>query len=206
MKTRVINAKEKDAINIALDALHDGQLVAFPTDTVYGLGAMAHDARAIRQIYRAKMRPVEKAIPVLIGHEDDIKLVALDISPKALLLAHRYWPGPLTLVVKKKPALPAIISDDNTVGIRIPNHPVALILLQKAGPLAVTSANISDQPPATTAQQVLNQLGGRISLIMDGGTAPGGQPSTLVDCLGVRPRILREGPISEGEILKTLGF
>jgi L-threonylcarbamoyladenylate synthase len=152
------------------------------------------------------MRPVEKAIPVLIGSKEDINLVAVDFSPKALLLAQSYWPGPLTLVVKKKPTLPAIISDDNTVGIRIPNHPIALQLLQKAGPLAVTSANISDQPPATTAQQVLSQLGGRISLILDGGIAPGGQPSTLVDCLGVRPHILREGPIPESEILKTLGF
>ncbi|MBI4732196.1 MAG: L-threonylcarbamoyladenylate synthase, partial [Chloroflexi bacterium] len=124
----------------------------------------------------------------------------------ALTLAARYWPGPLTLVIPKHPALPEAVSAAPTVGVRVPDHAAARALLQAAGPLAVTSANLSGRSSASTAEEVLAQLGGRIPLILDGGKTPGGVPSTVVDCLGAEPKILREGPISSLEIFKSLGF
>ncbi len=190
----------------ALEILHNGGLVAFPTDTVYGLGALAFDGAAVESIYAAKDRPVEKAIPVLLGSADDLTKVADYVPEMALTLAARYWPGPLTLVVPKHPDLPEAVSAAPTVGVRVPDHAAARALLQAAGPLAATSANLSGQPSPSTAEEVLAQLGGRIPLILDGGKTAGGIPSTVVDCLGAEPKILREGPISSLEIFKSLGF
>ena len=147
--------------------------MAFPTDTVYGVGVLAFDQVAVRNIYKAKDRPVEKAIPILIGDVDDLVKVTIAIPEIALKLAARFWPGPLTLVVPKHPALSATVSAGPTIGVRIPNHPLARALLRMAGPMAVTSANISGQPSPTTAIEVFAQLGGRIALILDGGVTPG---------------------------------
>lgn len=204
MKTEVVSSTSPHAIRRALEILQSGGLVAFPTDTVYGVGALAFDQRAIESIYAAKDRPVEKAIPVLICDKEDLAKVADDVPLVALRLIDRFWPGPLTVLVPKKATLPEAISATSTVGVRVPDHEVARGLLRLAGPMAVTSANISGQASPITARQVLAQLGGRIAMIIDGGETPGGIPSTLVDCMGTEIQILREGPISKEELLSAV--
>lgn len=204
MKTIVIPANSPSAIEQALDVLCAGGLVAFPTDTVYGVGALAFDGKAVESIYIAKDRPIEKAIPILISDESDLEKVGMDIPNIAHKLASRFWPGPLTVLVPKQPTLPESVSATETVGVRIPDHEVARALLRAAGPMAVTSANISGQPSPSTADEVFAQLNGRIELIIDGGRTPGGVPSTLVDCSGETIKILREGPISLEEIKSKL--
>ncbi len=149
---------------------------------------------------------MEKAIPVLIGDPADLEKVTLEVPETAVRLAARFWPGPLTLVVPKHPDLPEAVSATSTVGVRVPDHPLARALLRAAGPMAVTSANLSGQPSPSTAQEVFAQLGGRIALIIDGGKTPGGVPSTVVDCAGAELQILRTGPVSKDEIRAVLGL
>ena len=143
MKTMIISAKSPEALQQALDVLNEGGLVAFPTDTVYGLGALAFDGSAVESIYAAKDRPIEKAIPVLIGDAQDLEKVGMDVPDVAYRLADHFWPGPLTIVIPKRPTLPESVSATSTVGVRVPDHRVARALLRAAGPMAVTSANIS---------------------------------------------------------------
>lgn len=183
--------------------LRAGGLVAFPTDTVYGLGAMLFDAQAVEQLYIVKGRDAAKAIAVLLGSEADLSQVARELGGIAARLAHRFWPGPLTLVVPAHLDLPANLSPLPTVGVRMPDHPVALALLHLTGPLAVTSANLSGQPSTRTAEEVYAQLGGLIPLILDDGQTPGGLPSTVVDCTGTELVILRQGPISEQQLIEV---
>jgi L-threonylcarbamoyladenylate synthase len=201
MNTIILPAEDPRALKRAIVVLKSGGLVAFPTDTVYGVGALAFDRIAVDCIYTAKERPVEKAIPVLIGDVKDLAKVAISIPEIALLLAAHFWPGPLTLVIPKNPELPETVSTGPTVGVRMPDHPVALSLLRIAGPMAVTSANLSGQVSPTTAREVFLQLGKRIALIIDGGTTPGGMPSNVVDCISREPKIIRSGPIPKSEIL-----
>ncbi|MBI5965280.1 MAG: threonylcarbamoyl-AMP synthase [Chloroflexi bacterium] len=198
MKTEIIPASE---IQAALRVLQNGGIVAFPTDTVYGLGTLAFDNDAINSIYIAKDRPIEKAIPILIGDLSDLNKIADDIPDMVLRFAARFWPGPLTCIVPKKQTLPLAVSATATVAVRIPDHVDARALLRAAGPMAVTSANISGGTNPSTAQEVYEQLNGRIPLILDGGKTQGGVPSTLVDCTGEKPMILREGPISLNELM-----
>jgi L-threonylcarbamoyladenylate synthase len=205
MKTVILSVQDPFALPRALEILQLGGLVAFPTDTVYGVGALAFNGAAVESIYAAKDRPVEKAIPILIGDVDDLAKVSAEVPEIALKLAARFWPGPLTVVVPKHPELPEAVSATPTVGVRIPNHPVTRALLRLAGPMAVTSANHSGQPSPSTAEEVYAQLGGRIALILDGGKTPGGVPSTVVDCIGAEPQVLRAGPISKSEILEVSG-
>lgn len=178
-------------------------MVAFPTDTVYGVGSLAFDQSAIESIYVAKDRPLEKAIPILIGDMNDLEKVAIDISPLARRLAARFWPGPLTIILPKHPALPPAVSATSTVGVRVPDHPVARELLRAAGPMAVTSANLSGSESPRSAQEVMAQLGGRVPLVLDGGETPGGVASTVVDATGVEPVIVRAGPIPLEQIKTT---
>jgi len=202
--TDILSAHDSKTIPRAIEILRARGLVAFPTDTVYGVGALAFDGKAVESIYIAKNRPIEKAIPVLIGDKDDLEIVGVDIPEIAYRLAARFWPGPLTCIIPKKPTLPESVSATDTVGVRVPDHEAARALLRAAGPMAVTSANISGQPNPSSAEEVFAQLDGRIDLIIDGGITPGGVPSTLVDCTGDEVRILREGPISLEEILRKL--
>jgi len=204
MKTTIVSARSLDAIQQALSILNEGGLVAFPTDTVYGLGALAFDGPAVESIYVAKDRPIEKAIPVLIGDTQDLEKVGTDVPEVAYRLAARFWPGPLTVVIPKRPTLPESVSATSTVGVRVPDHAVARALLRATGPMAVTSANISGQLSPSTAQEVFTQLGGRIALIVDDGSTPGGVPSTVLDCTGHDLKILREGPISLAAIKSKL--
>jgi L-threonylcarbamoyladenylate synthase len=140
----------------------------------------------------------------LIGDPDDLEKVGVDIPETARMLAARFWPGPLTILVPKRADLPQAVSATSTVGVRVPDHTVARALLRCAGPMAVTSANISGGQSPITAQEVYKQLAGRIPLIIDGGKTPGGVASTLVDCTVPELKILREGPISLDELLAAL--
>ena len=201
--TKILPADSLETIQLALNILQAGGLVAFPTDTVYGVGALAFNGQAVESIYAAKDRPVEKAIPILIADMDDLTKVASSVPDMAKKFASRFWPGPLTLVVPKLATLPDAVSATDTVAVRVPDHQIVRTFLRSAGPLAVTSANISGQFSPTTAEEVFAQLGGRIALIIDGGRTPGGVPSTLADCTGTHPTILREGPISLQELLSV---
>lgn len=204
METKIIQWEETDSLSEALKILHASGLVAFPTDTVYGLGALALEPQSIEQLYQVKGREAAKAIPILLGSPGELEKVAVEIPEDARRLAERFWPGPLTIVVPRHPGLPENLSPLPTIGVRMPDHPAALTLLRQAGPLAVTSANLSGQPSASTAQEVLAQLAGRIPLILDGGRTPGGVPSTVVDCTTSDLVILRQGPISLEELLSAI--
>jgi L-threonylcarbamoyladenylate synthase len=204
LNTEILPANHPLLLQKALKVLQNGGLVAFPTDTVYGVGALAFDGRAVESIYAAKDRPLEKAIPVLIGDAVDLERVGMNIPGTARKLTTRFWPGPLTILVPKRIDLPEAVSATETVGVRVPDHEVARELLRAAGPMAVTSANISGAKSPVTAQEVYEQLAGRIALIIDGGKTPGGVPSTLVDCTTPELKILREGPISLQELYSAL--
>ncbi len=204
MQTVVVPADSASALDQALQVLRSGALVAFPTDTVYGLGALAFEERAVRGLYAAKGRGLEKAIPVLLPDASALDAVAEVVPLLARKLAARFWPGPVTLIVKKNRRVPDAVSATDTVGVRVPAHDVALELLKAAGPLAVTSANVSGRQSANTAAEVLAQIEGRLSLILDGGRTPGGVPSTVVDCTTPEPIVLRLGPISLDEIRAAL--
>jgi L-threonylcarbamoyladenylate synthase len=204
MKTEILSAQDPQAVRYAADVLrHDG-LVAFPTDTVYGVGALVFREAAVQRLYRVKGRSTDKAIAVLVADDSDLLNIAGALSPAARQVARKFWPGPVTLVVTRHPQLPQAVSGLPTVGVRQPNHPQLQQLLQLTGPLAVTSANRSGEANTLTAQEVFAQLNGRIELILDGGRVNGGVPSTVVDCTGPEPVILRAGPVSAAEIEEAL--
>ena len=204
MQTKIVPVDQPGAIQHAADVLRHGGLVAFPTDTVYGLAALPAEAELIERLYVVKGRNHAKAIAVLIGKAADLEKVSSDPGAIARRLAETFWPGPLTLIVPRHPDLPEVISPLPTIGVRMPDHPVALQLLSLTGPLAVTSANLSGERNTLTAGDVQTQLSGRIHLILDGGETPGGIPSTVVDCTGEAPVILRPGPISMGKLKRGL--
>lgn len=196
-ETLTLPATEPEALQRAVEYLHAGGLLAFPTDTVYGLGALVWNEAGIKRIYEAKERPPEKAIPILLASVEGARHLVGELSSTAEALASRFWPGPLTLVVPCGDRVPAFVnSGSGTVALRVPNHPVALQLLSLLGqPLAVTSANRSGYASPLTAQEVLDQLAGRIDAVVDGGRCPGGLPSTVLSLTTEYPEILRAGPI-----------
>lgn len=201
IETKVLSAG-KEAVVVAARILAEGALVAFPTDTVYGVGAHAFQPHAVERIYIAKIRPWDKAIPILLARADDLSLVTERITETAWLLAERFWPGGLTLVLPKKANVPDVVSAGGpTVAVRVPDHPVPLALIAALGaPLAATSANLTGRPSPVTSWEVETELGGRIELILDGGRCPGGIPSTVLDLTTDPPAILRAGAIAVEEI------
>lgn len=204
MKTKVISQDHPLALETALHILRTGGMVVFPTDTVYGLGALATSVSAIEQLYQAKERSPNKAIAVLLGDADQLPLVAGEILPAAHRLAERFWPGALTLVVEKRSGLPENLSPTATIGVRIPDHAFARALMRLTGPLATTSANLSGGANPRSAAEVLAQLEGRLKLVIDGGEVAGGIPSTVVDCTREPIQVLRQGAISEAQLLEAL--
>lgn len=185
-----------------ISILRQGGVVAFPTDTVYGLGACADIGQAVEQVYRIKGRPRNMALPLLLAHTSQISEVAHPVPPIAWLLAHSFLPGALTLVLHKSDSVPDIIAaGGETVAVRVPNHPIPVALAGGIGvPIVGTSANLSGKPSALTAEEVYSQFGDRIDLIIDGGRCPGGKESTIVDVSGETPVVLREGAISREDI------
>jgi L-threonylcarbamoyladenylate synthase len=201
MLTLILPAEKPAAIESAVTLLKEGEIIAFPTDTVYGLASDAFHAPGIIKLFEAKGRESNKAISILIGTNDQVKLITNHMTRMAKKLTERFWPGGLTVIVPRKDTLPELISTTKNVGIRMPDHPVALELLRTFGPLATTSANLSGGSNPQSAIDVFDQLNGRIPLILNGGVCPGGIPSTVVDCTGEKPIILRYGAISEEQIM-----
>jgi L-threonylcarbamoyladenylate synthase len=204
MKTKILAINDPEALATAIDILTSGGMVAFPTDTVYGLGALVFDEQAVSKISDVKGRGEGKAIAVLIGDISQLGRVTAGVSPESEKLARRFWPGPLTIALPRHPSIPDAVTPLETIGVRIPNFTPTLELLKLTGPLAVTSANMTGQGSSSTARGVQAQLDGKIPLILDGGVTPGGIPSTVVDCSKRQPVIIREGPISLEQILNAL--
>jgi L-threonylcarbamoyladenylate synthase len=191
----------------AVELLRAGKLVAFPTETVYGLGANALDPEAVRAIFTAKGRPADNPLIIHIAHPQDLTLLAVQIPPCATPLIDRFMPGPLTLVLQRSPIVSdAVTAGLDTVAVRIPEHPVARRLIELAGiPIAAPSANRSGRPSPTTAAHVLEDLAGLIPMIVDGGTCDFGLESTVLDITGPIPVILRPGAVSAEDIIATIG-
>lgn len=184
-------------IEQGVEILKKGGVIAFPTDTVYGLGADAFNATAVERIYEIKGRPRHRQVPLLIADAEQLAILTTDELPEiALFLATRFWPGGLTLVLPRADSLPSHLAAGPGIAVRIPNHPLCLALIQHLGnPIIGTSANISDQPAALTAEEVEQQLGGTIDFLINGGKCPGGKESTVVDVTRESPIILRQGII-----------
>ncbi|SFO90015.1 translation factor SUA5 [Geodermatophilus dictyosporus] len=183
-------------LDAAAAAIARGQLVLLPTDTVYGVGADAFSPAAVAGLLAAKNRGRAMPVPVLIGEASTLGGLTLSVPPVASRLAEAFWPGGLTLVVEHAPSLAWDLGDaEGTVAVRLPDDDVARDLLRRTGPLAVSSANRSGRPAATTAQEALAQLGERAAVVLDGGPRAGAAPSTIVDCTGPVPRVLRVGAV-----------
>lgn len=194
-------------IAAAAEILKNGGLVAFPTETVYGLGANALDEKAVTGIFTAKGRPTADPLIVHLSGIDQLTRVVSSVSPAARTLAEAFWPGPLTLILPKQPAVPNLVTSDlETVAVRVPNHPVALALIEAAGlPIAAPSANRFGHTSPTTAQHVWHDLHGRIDLILDGGPAAIGVESTVLDLSTTPARILRPGGVTRERLEAVLG-
>ena len=172
--------------------------MAFPTDTLYGLGADAFRSGAVARVFEIKGRSATAPLPLLLGNIDDLEQVVADVPAEARVLADHFWPGPLTLVLKKCAAVPDIVTGGrDSVAVRVPNHPVPLALVGDLGrPITGTSANPSGWPDPLTAAEVGEMLGDRVDCIVDWGPAAAGTPSTILDLTGRTPRLLREGAIA----------
>jgi len=195
LKTRLLPAEDPGALMVALEALRAGETVVFPTDTVYGIGSDPWSAEAVARLYWAKERPRRLAIPILVSAPEHVSRVAERLPEAFASLTMRFWPGGLTVVVPRGPALPDIVcAGGPTVAVRMPSHPVALALIEAAGGvLAVTSANRSGSPAPATAAKALADLAGRVAVVIDGGTCQGGIASAIIDLVSAPPRLLRAG-------------
>lgn len=195
IETLILPVEDPQAILAAENIINQGGLIAFPTDTIYGVAGDPFNPQAIEDIYRVKERSEEKALPVLIGEFSQLKSLVSHMRGDIEKIAAAFWPGALTLVLSKAPNLPPELSAYPTIGVRMPDQAFTLSLLKETGPLATTSANKSGGPNPTSATDVMEQLGGRIDLILDGGPTPGPTASTVVDVTTSNYRILRDGPI-----------
>lgn len=203
METRRFAASETGA---AADILRQGGLLAVPTETVYGVAAGAGDSAAVRRIYDLRDRDYGKPLSVLVTGMEMAENYCRDIPPAAYRLAERYWPGPLTMILRDNGRLPAVVTaGSGTLGVRCPDHPLTLSILEKAGlPLAAPSANPAGAQPARDIREVLAYFDGRIEGVVDGGPCSLGVASTVLDLTGEKPRILREGGIPAEELLSFL--
>jgi L-threonylcarbamoyladenylate synthase len=181
--------------------LKRGDLVVFPTDTVYGIGCDPYDVSALDRIYIAKGRPQSKAIPLLLADASVLGAVAGSLTKEARLLAQAFWPGALTLVIERKADLPPQLGSGNTIAVRVPAHTALRSLIADCGgALAVTSANRSGEPDPLSVQDAIDYLGESVALYIDGGYSKSSRPSTVVDCSGESFRVLRQGAISADDI------
>jgi L-threonylcarbamoyladenylate synthase len=197
------------AIDAAAAAVRRGLLVVLPTDTVYGVAADAFDPDAVQALLDAKGRGREMPPPVLVSTATTLDALAVGVPDYARALVERFWPGPLTIVCRQQTSLQWDLGETRgTVAVRMPDHEVALAVLERTGPLAVSSANITGRPAARDADEAEEMLGAEVEVIVDGGSAPGGEASTIVDCTGSQGRILRRGALSLdalNEVLEPLG-
>jgi L-threonylcarbamoyladenylate synthase len=194
-----------EALKEAAEALRGGHVIALPTDTVYGLAVDSSVLGATDRLFETKHRPHDVDLPVLVAGVDQALSLATAVPEPAITLMNRLWPGALTLVIPRAPDLAADLGeDDATIGVRCPDHPVPRALCATVGPLATTSANLHGEPPLETAQRVAEVFGDSVAVVLDGGTCAG-TPSTVVDCTGFEPKLLREGRIPWDEVLAALG-
>lgn len=209
-RTKIIKIKPEkiafDKIRLAADIIKNGGIVAFPTETVYGLGANALNSKAVLKIFRAKKRPPDNPIIVHIYDKNDIYKLAEKVPEKAEKLISKFWPGPLTLLLKKSKLVPYTTTGGlDTVCIRMPSHPIAQALIKESKtPIAAPSANLASRPSPTTAKHVLDDLKGRIDMVIDGGATEVGVESTVLDLTAKIPTILRPGGIGLEALRKTL--
>lgn len=210
MMARVFDCADTDqraaGIAAAVSTVKSGRLVVMPTDTVYGVGADAFDATAVAALLAAKGRGRDMPVPVLVGSWHTIDGLVLSVPHAARELIHAFWPGALSLVVQQAPSLQWDLGEARgTVMVRMPLHPVAIEVLREVGPMAVSSANISGQPAATTADDAHRQLGDLVDVYLDAGPSQRQAASTIVDLTGAGARVLRTGPISAEAIAAVLG-
>lgn len=201
--------ERETAIEAAALAVQRGGLVVLPTDTIYGLGADAFDPAAVQALLDAKGRGREMPPPVLISSATTLDALATGVQPYVAALTEAFWPGPLTLVCDQQPSLTWDLGETRgTVAVRMPDHEIALALLERTGPLAVSSANLTGHPAATEAAEAEKMLGDAVEVVLDGGPSPRGEASTILDVRGTRPRVLRVGALSVAdldEVLEPLG-
>jgi L-threonylcarbamoyladenylate synthase len=204
--TKIIPFSNDNAVEIATVMLKSGGVIAFPTDTVYGVACDLWNSEAIEKVFAIKERTKDKPLPILVGHQDQMIQVAemAQISATTIALMNHFWPGAMTVIVPKNHSIPENLSPFDTVGVRMPDHALLLTLLRSTGPLAVTSANKSGQVNPTTAADVAKQLGGEIDLILDGGKTDSEIPSTVVASTPEGYQILRQGAITEKAIQAAL--
>ena len=202
--TRLIKIEDPQAISEAIEIIQSGGMIVFPTDTVYGVGVSAFNESAIDKIYQVKERSKNKAIPILVGDPAQLSKITPPPGDQVKSIMDKFWPGALTLILQMLSDLPDNLSSTGTIGVRIPNYKFAQDLLLQTGPLAVTSANLSGESSAKTAEEVFGNIGGKIDLILDGGKSTGGIASTVLDCTKPEPVILRSGPISLDDIKSVL--
>jgi len=197
----------QEEIALAAGILRHGGLVAFPTETVYGLGADACNAKAVARIFAAKRRPADHPVIVHLAASDELERWARDIPAAAWRLAERFWPGPLTLILKRAPGVSdAVTGGQDTVGLRVPDHPVALALLKAFdGGIAAPSANRFGRVSPTSAAHVIAEFGNAVDCVINGGSCRVGLESTILDLSGQRPRVLRPGAVTPNALTETLG-
>lgn len=208
MITRLLDpVKDPDAYAQAAELLRAGEVVGMPTETVYGLAANALDGAAVAKIFAAKGRPQDNPLIVHIADRDQLETLVRAVPESTKKLADRFWPGPMTMILPKAGCIPDEVSAGlDTVGIRMPSHPVARALIRAAGvPLAAPSANLSGRPSTTTSGHVLEDLGGRIPAVLEGGPCAVGVESTVISLAGDKPRLLRPGGVSLEQLREVLG-
>jgi L-threonylcarbamoyladenylate synthase len=191
------------SIDAAVRAIEAGGVIAIPTDTVYGLACDPANAAAVSRIYAIKRRPDRLELTILAASAANIE-EDVDLNPMVQILAAAYWPGALSIVCNLRTRRWAVPRDGTTLSVRVPDHPIALELLRRTGPLATTSANRHGEPTADTAAGVAAALGSEVDLVLDGGPSAG-LASTIIDCTTTTPRVLRDGPISATALLSLLG-
>ena len=194
-------------MHLAAEALHAGGLVVFPTDTVYGIAVDPLNAEAVASVYRIKGRDTEKPLQIILAASSQLADIAEDVSPEARRLTEHFFPGGITLVLKKAKSVPnTVVAGGGTVGVRVPDHPVCQDLVRAFGrPIAATSANRSGRPSPRTAQEAAAQVGNDVTMVLDAGPCPLGIDSTVIDVSTDKPRILRIGAVPVAEIERLLG-
>jgi len=207
METIILDASDDKNIEICVGVMKSGGVIAFPTETVYGLGAGALNTQSVAKIFDVKGRPADNPIIVHVASADDVKQLVYDVPDVFERLVNRFWPGPLTLIMKKTDSVPYNVTAGlETVAVRMPEHPVALSLIKAFGsPIAAPSANPSGKPSPTKARHVMNDLAGKIPFILDGGDCKMGIESTVLDISAGTPKILRPGSITYEELKDILG-
>lgn len=205
MLIKITRNNLNEVLKKAIGILNKGGIVAYPTETFYGLGAKYDNEDSLKKLYKLKKRPEEKPMPLIIGAKELLPMIAASVNNLAIVLMDKFWPGPLTLILRAKKGLSNYLTakaNTNKIAVRIPGESIALYLAIEAGfPITATSANISGMPPADSAKTVIKYFEDKIDLIIDGGKTPGGLPSTIVDATERDIKILREGVIPS-QILK----